>query len=858
MPAPERNRAADRKRQPVPTERVPLPKRAERPDRTGSVPLERHSTAGPSATRASNSGKGRVGNSSTSRENARRGSVRDDNRDRSAVRVTRDRDGGAGRRDRQNSRSRADRAELRDTYSDRGTTSRKKRAFTRRLFRWFWALFILAVLAGGIVFFALSAYVSSVPLPPEAVQVQTAYVFDVNGKPLATLTNGENRESVKIGEVPRVVIDAVLAAEDRRFYEHGGVDPLSIVRAVYQDVRNSGRPQGGSTITQQYVKNVYVGRERSLKRKLREAAISVKLERKLSKDQILERYLNTIYFGRGAYGIQAAAKAYFNHDLAETDLPQAAYLAALIRGPESTDATRNLPKATQRRQSVLDAMLLTGVITQSQHDDATSTTIVGEGGVVARHASSGTTYNDPESGSQFAVDYARRYVIDTFGAQALETGGLRITTSIDLGVQKRVKREADRLLNKISDPDTAVVVENHDGQIIAMLGGKDWTQSNVNLAVGRGFGGEGRAGGSTFKPFALAAAIRQGFTVESAFKAPNSIEIVQDDGKAEPWKVTNYDDKSYGTMNLIDATRLSINTVFAQLVTNENVGAAAVADTASLLGIKSPLQAVDSIVLGTQNVAPLEMADAYRTFANRGVASDPIIVVKVTDANGKEFTLPSKPQRRVLSEQDADVMNSVLSTVVSNGTGVAAKLKGAELAGKTGTTNDYNDAWFVGYTPKQCCVVAIWMGYANGGKRMTNVHGRKVSGGSFPAELFARIMTPLVNGVDVGTFPEIKEYPGELLGPSRRSGGTSSGDTPAATKPRRKKPNRTTAQDTSADTQTPRVPAAGAIDPPTDALTPVQVAPQPAPQPEPVPQPAPQSEPAPAPPPVEIVPTPVA
>ncbi len=750
---------------------------------------------------------------------------------------------------------------MRDDYGDRGPKHRKKRSFARRLFRWFWALFILGVLAGGAAFFALSAYVSSVPLPPEAVQVQTAYVFDVNGKPLATLTNGENRESVKISEVPRVVIDAVLAAEDRRFYEHGGVDPLSIVRAVYQDVRNNGRPQGGSTITQQYVKNVYVGRERSLKRKLREAAISVKLERKLSKDQILERYLNTIYFGRGAYGIQAAAKAYFNHDLAQTNLPQAAYLAALIRGPESTDATRNLPKATQRRQSVLDAMLITGVVTQAQHDDAASTAIVGEGGVVARHASSGTTYNDAESGSQFAVDYARRYVIDTFGAQALETGGLRITTSIDLTVQKRVKREAEKLLNKDSDPDTAVVIENHDGQILAMLGGKNWTESNVNLAVGRGFGGEGRAGGSTFKPFALAAAIRQGFTVESAFKAPNSIEIEQDGGNAEPWKVTNYDEKSYGTLNLIDATRLSINTVFAQLVSNENVGAAAVADTASLLGIKSPLQAVDSIVLGTQNVAPLEMADAYRTFANLGVASDPTIVVKVTDANGKELTLPPRQKRRVLSEENADVMNSVLSTVVSDGTGVAAKIKGAPVAGKTGTTNDYNDAWFVGYTPKQCCVVAIWMGYASGGKRMTNVHGRKVSGGSFPAELFARLMTPLVDGVDVGTFTEIKEYPGDLLGPSRRSGGSTSGDVPVPTKPRRKKPKmQPSSQDTAADTAAPRVPAAGAIDLPTNSPTPVEVVPQPAPQPEPAPQPAPapQPDPVPAPPPVEIVPTPAA
>ena len=853
-----------------------MPKRQQRRDSEGSVSRDRHpvslrASSGRSEGRASSRASTSSPRTSTrglrdqDRSEQNRGRDRSDER---GARGSREGRNGPNGRNAPNERGegrsiRQNRGELRDSSGDHGRVPRNMRSFTRRLFRWLWALFIFGVLAGGVAFFALSAYISSVPLPPEAVQVQTAYVFDVNGKPLATLTNGENRESIKLAEVPRVVIDAVLAAEDRRFYEHGGVDPLSIVRAVYQDVRNNGRKQGGSTITQQYVKNVYVGRELSMKRKLREAAIAVKLERKLSKDQILERYLNTIYFGRGAYGLQAAAKAYFGHDLAETDLPKAAYLAALIRGPESTDATRNLAKAAQRRQSVLDAMVTTGVITQAQRDDAMARPLVGEGGVLPRTPGRGTTYNDPESGSQFAVDYARRYVIDTFGAQALETGGLRITTSIDLAVQKRVKRETEKLLNKVSDPDTAVVVEDQDGSILAMLGGKNWIESNVNLAVGRGYGGEGRAGGSTFKPFALAAALRQGFTVESAFKAPDSIEIIQDDGNAEPWKVTNYDEKSYGTMNLIDATRLSINTVFAQLVTNENIGATAVADTASLLGVKSPLQAVDSIVLGTQNVAPLEMADAYRTFANRGVASDHIIVVKVTDANGKELTLPSKPKRRVLAEEDADVMNSVLRTVVNDGTGVAAKLKGVAVAGKTGTTNDYNDAWFVGYTPKQCCVVSIWMGYASGGKRMTNVHGRKVSGGSFPAELFARIMTPLVDGVDVGTFTEITEYPGELLGASRRSvsgGSTDANDASSGTKPRRKKTTvKAKPEDAPIDTTAPRVPAVDSIQQPTNGPAPVEVVPQPAPEPvppPPAPAPEPASEPVPVPQ-IEIVPTPL-
>jgi membrane peptidoglycan carboxypeptidase len=704
-----------------------------------------------------------------------------------------------------------------------------RRRFRRRLLRFCIGFFFFGVIAFGIGVAVAFSYIESVPVPPDQVQVQTAYVYASGGERLATLSNGENRESVTLDRVPMIVRNAVLAAEDRRFYEHGGVDPIGVLRALYQDVRSTGRRQGGSTITQQYVKNVYVGREASLRRKVREAAIAVKLERKLSKDQILERYLNTIYFGRGAYGIQAASKAFFRKDVSELTLLEASYLAALIRGPESTDIANNPKRADQRRTFVLKAMVETGAITDEQRNVAL--TIPLSAIVSPRRPTTGTRYDQSDAGVQFAVDYARRMVVEQFGETALETQGLRITTTIDLKLQRIAQKETfKKTLNRKGDPDAAVIVEDHGGNLLAMVGGRDWADSKVNLAVGRGGGGQGRAGGSTFKAFALATVVRQGYTVESAFPAPKSIVIPQDEGRAVPWKVSNYEPTSFPTMNLIDATRLSVNTVYAQLVSNTKIGPQAVADTATLLGVTSPLQAVDSIVLGTQDVAPLEMADAFRTFANRGVASGSNILLKVTDANGRELSLKGVDRRRVLDERSADVVNSVLQRVVKDGTGVAAAVPGIAVAGKTGTTQDYNDAWFIGYTAKQCCVVSIWMGYAEGGKQMLNVHGRKVSGGSFPAELFARITKQAValhpatdsaegkaddkSGAKSDAFAKITSYPGDVLGESRRSvsGASAVGDSGSTTKTAAaKKPQATAVDPAPSDTtaQTPEPVQAG-------------------------------------------------
>ncbi len=630
---------------------------------------------------------------------------------------------------------------------------------------------------GVVLVIAGAVYVWSVDMPPDQVPVQTSFIYDRHENLIAELSNGENRQSVKLSQVPPILVEAVIAAEDRRFYEHSGIDPIGIIRAIAQDVRQPNRRQGGSTITQQYVKNVYVGRELTFRRKLREAAIAVKLERRLSKDQILERYLNTIYFGRGAYGVQLAAQAYFGKDVGQIDLAEAAYLAALIRGPESTDASRNEEKARRRRSSVLTAMVQTGSITPAQAAEAEQRPLVGPNGVVERTRRA--AYSRPEAGAEFFVDVVKRDLITRFGEAVVTAGGLKVITTLDLDLQARARKAVfTKMLPKADDPDAAVVTLNHAGQVLVLVGGRDFTKSQVNLAVGPGFGGQGRAAGSTFKPFVAAAMLRAGYSMESAFKAPAQITIDGADVGGTAWSVTNYESKAYPTLNVDDAMRQSVNTVFAQIVTNAAMGAAKVVDEAKALGITSPLNPVGSIALGTQNVGPLEMADAYLTFANRGMRTDPSVLLDVTASDGSKLKVRHDSPRRVMNEEDADIINRMLVNVVRNGTGLAARAKGMSVAGKTGTTNDYNDAWFVGYTPRsesdsadsadECCAMAIWMGYANGDRRMSSVHGRSVTGGSYPAELFSRILIAARDGHPTGSFTPVTRYPGELLGGARR------------------------------------------------------------------------------------------
>jgi penicillin-binding protein 1A len=627
-----------------------------------------------------------------------------------------------------------------------------------RRWLWRWRRFFLAV--GLVVVAGLAGLVyliAQVELPSELPQARTSIVLDTKGRPLGEFHAGENRVPVKLDEVAAIAREAVLAAEDRDFYSHSGLSPRGIVRALWSDIRR--RPlQGGSTITQQLVKNSYLDHRRTITRKLKEAVLAVKIERSLSKDAIFERYLNTVYFGRGAYGIETASRAYFGVSAAELDLPQAALLAGLIRAPETADPAERPEEARRRRRLVLRGMVETGAVTREESDAAGREPV----GALERAA--------PETSSSVAMpyvlDYVRRWVASVYGDQLVYSGGLRVETTIDLDLQRAAEDAVEATLTEPDDPASALVSVDGGGGILAMVGGRDFTASQVNLAVGREGGGSGRQAGSAFKPFVLAAAIEAGVGLCERFPAPASVEFPI---PGQVWRVRNYDGKGLGTIDLARATALSVNTVYARLI--DRVGPEAVAEVAQRAGIRSHLDPIHSLALGTEPVSPLEMAGAYLTFSNRGERVEPFVVARIRDADGDVLYTRHPYRSRVIEEARADAVTSALRRVVEQGTGGAARL-GRPAAGKTGTTQGYGDAWFVGYSSG--ISTAVWMGYPEGQSRaMDDVHGRRVSGGSFPAEIWERFMRVAVEGRPVEAFPE---PPGDVACPGRRAPSTTAPD----------------------------------------------------------------------------------
>ena len=609
-----------------------------------------------------------------------------------------------------------------------------------------------------------------VELPDEDPLLQSTFVCasDVTDdcgpdNAMAKLAGEEDRVSLPIDEIPQTFIDAVLAAEDRNFYSHAGIDPVGIARAVYQEVRGSGVQQGGSTITQQYAKNAFLSSERTITRKLKEAVLAVKLEREFDKNEILQRYLNTVYFGRGAYGAEAAARTYFGVSIRNVDLSQAAYLAALIRSPESTDVARNPETAVFRRDSVLVGMLEEGWITQDEFDTAKATELSAD----VRERSVREGLGDvvgSEYGTEYYVEYIRRLLYDEYGADVVNGGGLRVYTTLDKGLQQAAYESVYRdVLNGEDDPAGALVSVDEVGRVVALVGGKDFDASEVNLALGALAGGSGRPPGSSFKPIVLAEALGQDISARSKFINENDIVLPRANNGAD-WEVGNYSNGKEDLVDLVQATRVSSNTVYAQLMLE--VGPSNVVALAEKLGVQTELPAVNSLVLGSGDVSVLDMATAYSTFARRGQHIDPIFITKVeqiVDGEVKVLFQASSTGEQVMRSGDADQVNWILRQVVLGGTGTGAN-PGYPVAGKTGTSGDYRDAWFVGYSPK--LTTAVWMGYPdldeNGETRfMTDVHGRQVTGGSFPATIFKLFMQRASDGH--GSFAEPPPFGGTVL-----------------------------------------------------------------------------------------------
>jgi membrane peptidoglycan carboxypeptidase len=597
-----------------------------------------------------------------------------------------------------------------------------------------------------------------IPLPPgEPPLLRTTFMCaaDVGAdcnrdNSMAQLSGGVDRVTVEYEDIPAVFVLALLATEDRQFFEHSGVDPTAVARALVADLRDDGLRQGGSTITQQYVKNAYLSAERTWERKLREAVLAIKLERELPKQEILERYLNTIYWGRGAYGIQAAARTYFGMNADQLGLAESAYLAGIIRSPEAADANRqaNDPlfaqqqaTATNRRATVLNAMVELGWITTDQRNQVND---MGWDYVLPRVEQ--TNYGNvarSDIGTEYFVDYTRRWLVANgiFTDDEIYGGGLRIYTTLDLGDQEAAANAVWSTLDRPDDPASALVALDDTGGVTAMYAGNDFNASQVNLALGTFGGGSGRQPGSSYKAIALATALQEGVPLSRTYESPGRMTIPLD---GENWDVGNYADGGLGTLNLIDATRVSSNTAYAQLIMD--IGVADVVDMSKRMGITAEVPEVPAIVLGAADVSVLDMATAFSVFAQRGERVGPWPVTKVTDDKGSVLWERPVSRERVLDTEVADTMNWVLRQVVESGTGTAARF-GQVAAGKTGTAENFRDAWFVGYTCK--LTAAVWVGYAGDQTRyMESVHGIEVTGGSFPAQIWRKFMTQAAGGLE--------------------------------------------------------------------------------------------------------------
>ena len=548
---------------------------------------------------------------------------------------------------------------------------------------------------------------------------QLGYIYASDGKTvLAVLRGDETRVVLSSARISPVMKQAIVAVEDRRFWEHEGVDARGVLRAVWADVRNKEFVQGGSTITQQLVKNAYTENERTISRKLKEAALAWQLEQKWSKDRILTAYLNTIYFGNGAYGIEMAARVYFHKHAGELQLHEAALLAGLPASPGAYDPVTNPRRALLRRQTVLRLMLEQELITRADFLSASNEPLPRP-----------KTIGLPNIGrrSSYFAEYVKQQLVPYYGSGKVFGGGLRITTSIDPRLQELAQEAINKTLTERKGPSAALVaIDPRDGRVLAMVGGRSFRKSQFNLAAQ----GE-RQSGSAFKPFVLASALAQGISPDTVLVSKPTLINLGD----KLWSIANYEGSYLGAIDLREATTHSDNTVYAQLTAQ--VGPQNVRRTARALGITSPLNAYFAIGLGVEAVNPLEMARAFSTFANGGARIDgtvlgnlPRAVLRVQDGNVVDENDPV--ERQVLDPNDAAQLTSMLQNVVTDGTGQRAALPDRPVAGKTGTTEDHGDAWFVGYTPQ--LAVAVWVGYPNKLRPMlTEFEGDPVAGGTFPA-----------------------------------------------------------------------------------------------------------------------------
>jgi membrane peptidoglycan carboxypeptidase len=555
---------------------------------------------------------------------------------------------------------------------------------------------------------------------PRIPERSTIYARD--GSVLATLYLDENRKIVRLNQVNELAVDAVLAIEDARFWEHPGLDVQGILRALVRNVRAGEIEQGASTITQQLARNVFatIGTEETLARKVQEARVAMRLEEEYTKEEILELYLNEVYFGRGVYGIGTAAEYYFGTKARKLTLPQAAMLAGLISAPETYSPVNDKEAAITRRNVVISRMQSLGMV---RPEDAAAA-------IAAPLGLDITQIGNENARFPFFVQYLKNRILSDkrFGRtrrariKTLFQGGLRINTTLEPTLQRAGERiVASRFPDPRGRQSAIAAVDTATGAVKALVGGSNFEKSQVNLATGQG--GTGRQSGSAFKPFTLVAAFEQGIPLGKVYKAASG-QYVQCGPYGGRYQVFNAGDGGgSGYIDMAAATQGSVNAYFVQLAAE--VGPPKIVEVAHRMGIRSPLEPVCSITLGTFEVTPLEMASAFGTLANHGVHCRPFAITRV-EARGKVLLRQRKGRcEQVVDRRIADDVAGLLRLVVSGGTGTAANLGQWPVFGKTGTTNDSADVWFSGCTSQVCA--ATWVGHPQARVPMPGAYGGTVA-----------------------------------------------------------------------------------------------------------------------------------
>lgn len=587
-----------------------------------------------------------------------------------------------------------------------------------------------AIVAGGLVGLAISfRNLPDVRVLRNYIPSETSYFYDINGKVLASIHGEANREVIPLNKISPDLKRAVLAIEDSHFYSHHGINISSVGRASIVNWQRGAVAEGGSTLTMQLVKNIFLSQQRKFSRKVAEAVLAIRLEQILSKDQILEMYLNQVYWGHNNYGVETAAQSYFGKSAADLNLAEAAMMAGIIQAPQNYSPFVSMKTAKQRQETVLNRMRNLGWITAEEEEQAQETKIT-----------LGKIRSFQRSTMPFVTNSAARELEREYGIEAVQKGGLRVQTTVDSRMQQIAEETVAKWHKTIrsqgvrADQMALVSVDPRTQFIKALVGGVDARKSEFNRATQAR-----RQPGSSFKPFVFYAAFASGkFTPDSTINdTPVSYRI-----PGGIWTPKNYDDSFNGSISVRRSLEVSRNIPAVKL--GSAVGLNRVVEICRILGINSPMEPVPSLPLGAIGVTPLEMASAYATIANYGWQSKPTIIARVTDSSGNVILDNSPKPQLVLEPWAAASLTDVMRGVITSGTGTAAQI-GRPAAGKTGTTSSERDIWFVGFVPQLS--TAVWVGNDN-----YRPVGKGATGGVFVAPIWRAFMSQALKNTPVENF----------------------------------------------------------------------------------------------------------